>query len=94
VRQNRSSLAHPSLHNCSLRPYRSIATPNVWIPTTKSMKRNTGKESPTAANDCCEGATDGAGDHAQARGPIRRTLFVERIATEKMPQAMAEGIGR
>jgi hypothetical protein len=44
VSQNQSSLAHPSLHNCSLRLYRSIATPNVWIPSAKSMKQNTGKE--------------------------------------------------
>jgi hypothetical protein len=56
VRQSRCSPAHPSLHSCSLRPYRSIATPNVWIPTAKSMKQNTGKGSPTAANDRLRGA--------------------------------------
>ena len=55
VRRNRSSLARPSLHNCSLRLYRSIATPNVWIPSAKPMKQNTGKESPTAAKDCLRG---------------------------------------
>jgi hypothetical protein len=32
VRPNRRSLARPSLHNCSLRLYRWIAPPNVWIP--------------------------------------------------------------
>jgi hypothetical protein len=70
VSQNQSSLAHPSLHNCSLRLYRSIATPNVWISSAKSMKQNTGKESPTAAKACLRGDPTGRSDLASDLFPM------------------------
>jgi hypothetical protein len=46
--QNPSSLARPSLHNCSLRLYQSIASTNVRIRSATSMKQNAVQESRTA----------------------------------------------
>ena len=87
VRQNRRSLAHPSLHNCSLRPYRSIATPIVWIPTAKSMKQNTGKASPTAANDCWRGAY---GSFRFRKRPLPRWQEQSHWLTPREPAAPIE----
>src|ERR1700743_3456494 len=79
VRRKRSSLAHPSPHKCSLRSYRSIATPNGWIPATKSMKQNP-EGSPTAAHDCLRGGY----------GSFR---FCQRTARRAVPVVVSEWLG-